>query len=47
MTERGGYHFTVKEKARGEFWIAVEPAGATLERSRSPRPRPEHSRRFN
>jgi hypothetical protein len=30
MTERGRYRFTVKEKARGEFWIAAEPAGQTI-----------------
>jgi len=30
MTERGYYRFTVKEGARGHFWIAAEPAGATI-----------------
>jgi hypothetical protein len=30
MTERGRYSFTVKENARGEFWIAAEPAGDTI-----------------
>ena len=30
MTERGHYRFTVKEGARGHFWIAAEPAGGTI-----------------
>ena len=30
MTERGHYHFTVKEGARGHFWVAAEPAGSTI-----------------
>jgi hypothetical protein len=30
MTERGYYRFTVKEGARGHFWIAAEPADATI-----------------
>ncbi len=31
MTERGRYRFTVKKHARGEYWIAAEPAGNTIE----------------
>ncbi len=31
MTERGQYRFNVKKNARGEFWIAAEPAGHTIE----------------
>jgi hypothetical protein len=30
-TERGTYRFTVKETARGTFFLAAEPAGDTLE----------------
>jgi hypothetical protein len=30
MTERGHYRFTVKESARGHFWVAAEPAGDTI-----------------
>jgi hypothetical protein len=30
MTEGGYYRFTVKEGARGHFWIAAEPAGVTI-----------------
>ena len=30
MMERGQYRFTVKENARGEFWLAAEPAGDTI-----------------
>ena len=30
MTERGYYRFTVKDGARGHFWIAAEPAGVTI-----------------
>ena len=30
MKERGQYRFTVKESARGAFWIAAEPAGDTI-----------------
>jgi hypothetical protein len=29
-TERGSYRFTVKENARGTFFLAAEPAGDTL-----------------
>jgi hypothetical protein len=29
-TERGSYRFTVKETARGTFFLAAEPAGDTL-----------------
>jgi len=31
QTERGSYRFTVKETARGTFFLAAEPAGDTLE----------------
>jgi hypothetical protein len=31
MTERGYYRFTVKQCARGHFWIAAEPAGKSLD----------------
>jgi hypothetical protein len=30
MTERGYYRFTVKEGARGRFWVAAEPGGYTI-----------------
>jgi hypothetical protein len=30
MRERGQYRFTVKESARGAFWVAAEPAGDTI-----------------
>jgi hypothetical protein len=30
MTERGHYRFTVKESARGHFWVVAEPAGDTI-----------------
>jgi hypothetical protein len=30
-THSGRYRFTVKETARGTFWLAAEPAGETLE----------------
>lgn len=30
-TERGFYRFTVKETARGTFFLAAEPAGDALE----------------
>jgi hypothetical protein len=34
MMERGQYRFTVKENARGEFWLAAEPAGDTIMRAK-------------
>ena len=30
-TERGYYRFTVKQDAHRQFWIAAEPADATIE----------------
>jgi hypothetical protein len=30
QTERGSYRFSVKETARGTFFLAAEPAGDTL-----------------
>ncbi|MDQ1387463.1 MAG: hypothetical protein QOF56_917 [Acidobacteriaceae bacterium] len=30
-TKSGPYRFTVKETARGTFWLAAEPAGKTIE----------------
>jgi hypothetical protein len=30
-TQSGRYRFTVKETARGTFWLAAEPAGETIE----------------
>jgi hypothetical protein len=30
-TKSGRYRFTVKETARGTFWLAAEPAGNTIE----------------
>jgi hypothetical protein len=30
-TSTGRYRFTVKETARGTFWLAAEPAGKTID----------------
>ena len=30
MTERRYYRLTIKQGARGHFWIAAEPAGVTI-----------------
>jgi hypothetical protein len=38
MTERGRYRFTIKERARGHFRIAAEPAGDTIKICRQGEP---------